>query len=421
MKSLVFRIAALLVAAIVFVVILSTVAAFFVLRPPISEDFSRVEARKLELLATLVERDRTAAISAGAVIRPQPNDGEADTEFSTVMSESLKRIGSSRSSSVVRGDESWTAIVSLQLADGNWLIAPLRGLGPPPGEWKRLLTWLALIIVGSAFIAVFAATKITRPLQLIENAMADVGADGMFAHIPETGNRELRATAQALNRLSTRLRAATESRMRLVAAAGHDLRTPMTRMRLRAEFIEDDAERGKWFADLEELDSIADSAIRLVREEVGASKPEKLRLDTAVGKIISEVSALDLKVKQGSLETITVYADPLALTRALRNLIINAATHGEAAMVTVERQAGKALVRIEDSGPGVPPDLLGQIFEPFFRIDIARRKAIPGAGLGLAIAKEIIERFNGGITVRNRVARGLEVVVALPEASDDAP
>lgn len=421
MKSLIFRIAALLVAAIVTVVILSTVAAFFVLRPPISDEFSKVEARKLELLATLVERDRTAAVAAGAVIRPQPSDGEVDTKFSTVMSESLTRIGSSRSFSVVRGNESWTVIVSLQLADGSWLIAPLRGFGPPPGEWKRLTTWLALIIVGSAFIAVFAATKITRPLQLIENAMADVGADGLLTHIPETGNRELRATAQALNRLSARLRTATESRMRLVAAAGHDLRTPMTRMRLRAEFIKDDSERGKWFADLEELDSIADSAIRLVREEVGARKPERLQLDAAVHKIINEVSALDLKVEQGHLETMAVCADPLALTRALRNLIINAATHGEAAVVTVERQTGKAVVRITDNGPGVPPDLLGQIFEPFFRIDIARRKAIPGAGLGLAIAKEIIERFHGGITVRNRTPRGLEVIVTLPEAADDTP
>ncbi|MCM2472843.1 HAMP domain-containing protein [Rhizobium sp. CG5] len=419
MKSLVFRIATLLVAAIVFVVILSTVAAFFALRPPISNDFSSVEARKLELLATLVEKDRSAAVSAGAIIRPQPSDREADTEFATIMSESLKRIGSPRASTVVHGDEPWTALVSLQLADGDWLHTPLRGLGPPPGEWKRLLTWLVLIIVGSAFIAVFAATKITRPLQLIENAMAGVGSDGLLSHIPETGNRELRATAQALNRLSTRLRAATESRMRLVAAAGHDLRTPLTRMRLRAEFIKDKAERAKWFADLEELDSIADSAIRLVREEVGASKPERVRLDAAIQRIVNEMSALKLTAEQGHLETMTIFADPLALTRALRNLIINAATHGEAAVVTVERQADRAVVRIKDSGPGVPTDLLGQIFEPFFRIDIARRKAIPGAGLGMAIAKEIIERFNGSITVRNRTPRGLEVIVTFPEATDE--
>lgn len=131
---------------------------------------------------------------------------------------------------------------------------------------------MTLIILGSTAISIFAASKIIRPLQLLEDAIGRIGADGVLPPIPETGSGEVRVTAQALNTLSSRLKTAMESRMRLVAAAGHDLRTPMTRMRLRAEFIADDEERQKWFDDLEELDAIADSAIRIVREEAEAGR-----------------------------------------------------------------------------------------------------------------------------------------------------
>jgi len=241
-----------------------------------------------------------------------------------------------------------------------------------------------------------------------------IGPDGILEHIPETGTGEVRTAARALNRLSAQLKQAMESRMRLVAAAGHDLRTPMTRMRLRAEFIEDDAERAKWLSDLEELDMIADSAIRLVREEVGVDGAEPIRLDRLLRQIASELRALDQKVELGELPPLTVHAGPIALKRALRNLIANAATHGGGARVALERQGDSIAIRIEDDGPGVPPELLARIFEPFFRVDQARRKSFPGAGLGLAIAREIVERYGGKIAIRNRKPHGLEQICSFP-------
>ena len=132
---------------------------------------------------------------------------------------------------------------------------------------RGLLRWLALITFGATAIAVFVANRMVKPLVLLESAVELVGPDGILPHLPERGPAEVRATAKALNSLSSRLRAAIESRMRLVAAAGHDLRTPITRLRLRAEFIEDEEERARWLNDLDELERIADSAILLVREE----------------------------------------------------------------------------------------------------------------------------------------------------------
>lgn len=207
--------------------------------------------------------------------------------------------------------------------------------------------------------------------------------------------------------------------MRLVAAAGHDLRTPMTRMRLRAEFIEDDEERGKWLSDIEELDQIADSAIRLVREEVSKDGADVLRLDRMVEEIADELHDFGHPVRCGELAPLSVRAGPLALRRALRNVMINAATHGGGAEITLSKDKGCAVVTVQDSGPGIPEAVIGQVFEPFFRVDLARRKTVPGAGLGLAIAREIVERYGGTLALRNTEPHGLIQQLVFPIASAD--
>ena len=227
--------------------------------------------------------------------------------------------------------------------------------------------------------------------------------------------------ARWVGRLMSQLPDGTSLPWHRVIAAGGRLSLPAgspagheQRMRLRAEFIADDDERAKWLADLEELDAIADSAIRLVREEVGADGAEPIRLDPLLRQIASELCALDQKVELGELPPLTVHAGPIALKRALRNLIANAATHGGGARVALGRQGDHAVIRIEDDGPGVPAELLAQIFEPFFRVDQARRKSFPGAGLGLAIAREIIERHGGSIAISNREPHGLLQICRLP-------
>jgi len=253
---------------------------------------------------------------------------------------------------------------------------------------------------------------------VLEDAVAAVGSDGLLPQVPETGSASMRATARALNRLSARLKGAMESRMRLVAAAGHDLRTPMTRMRLRAEFLPEE-EREAWLRDLDELDRIADDAIRLVREEVDPGAEEAVSLDRLIREIATELGDTGLKVATGPLTGGTVRAAPLALKRALRNLIVNAATHGGGAFVGTSAVAGSVIVTIEDEGPGIPEELLARVFEPFFRVDPARRKSVPGAGLGLAIAREIITRFGGTIAIANRQPHGLRQTVRLPAAASD--
>jgi signal transduction histidine kinase len=186
---------------------------------------------------------------------------------------------------------------------------------------------------------------------------------------------------------------------------------------IRAEFVEDHEERARWLTDLDELERIADSAILLVREESGKAPPELIQLDELVGSIGAELRDQKLDVTETTLDPVKVRASRLTLNRALRNLIINAATHGVRARVEVGGLNGAARIVIEDDGPGLPPDMLDQVFEPFFRADPARRQDMRGAGLGLTIAREIIQRAGGSISIANRDGGGLRQVVELPQAA----
>lgn len=420
MNSLRNRLVLLLIAAIVTVVGLATFAASRVLQPPLPEATIEPVARQLHFLVNLVQKDRQDAVALGVRLQDKPAEGAEIEPMTRFLNRALEQTGPARIVVATRAVGSPTVLASVQLGADDWLVAEIPDARPPPGRWWALAGWIFLIVLGSAAVSIFAASKIFKPLQLLEDAIGRIGADGVLPIIPETGSGEVRATAQALNTLSSRLKSAMESRMRLVAAAGHDLRTPMTRMRLRAEFIPDEAEREKWFSDLEELDAIADSAIRLVKEEVGGDKLETVRLGTLVHEIVDELLQLGYKVALPSRVSLPVVVGPLAVKRALRNLIINAATHGRGAKIDLAHEGEQAVVRIRDEGPGIPEELIDHVFEPFFRVDVARRKTMPGAGLGLAIAREIIERFGGTITIANsNKPRGLVQTIKLPLAQDE--
>ncbi|MBO9654786.1 MAG: HAMP domain-containing protein [Agrobacterium tumefaciens] len=420
MSSLRNRIAALLIVSIVAVIALATVVADRTLQPPPPDRAMEPLARSLAFAVTMAERDPSLRQPGYFQIQRKPPDGDLDPLLSDFLEKSLARVGEPRTAMVLRMRRNPAPVAAIALKTDGWLIAEIPHMGPPPDGWKSFGMWIGLIIVGSAAVSIFAARKITRPLDMLENAAASIGPDGSLPHLPETGSGEIRATARALNELARRLKAAMESRMRLVAAAGHDLRTPMTRLRLRAEFIENDEERAKWLADLEELDAIADSAILLVREEVSQDSIKTIDIGRLLGEIVSELSdlghadALDFTAPDAPM---TIKAAPHALKRALRNLVLNAVTHGKKAHIDLTGDDREIVVTIRDEGPGIPQELLGRVFEPFFRVDLARRKSIPGVGLGLAIAREIIERFGGTITIANHKKLGLVQTVIFTRAT----
>ena len=418
MNTLRARIAALLVAAIVGVVGLASLVASNLLRPPLPEATIEPVARQIRLLAGLVVHDRGAAERAGADIRPGPDTGAPDPDTTRFLTHALERTGEALPVAVTRSAEAPVALASVDLGETGWLVVELPDVRPPDSAWRILAVWVSLIVAGSTSVAIYAAWRLTRPLELLRRAVSHVGADGVLEPIPESGSAEVRATARALNDLSARLKGAMHSRMRLVAAAGHDLRTPMTRLRLRVEFLADDDERARWLKDLDELERIADSAIRLVREEAGGDTAEVIRLDLLLREVAEELAGIGHAVEYGALPETRVQAGPLALKRALSNLIANAAKHGGGAQIALRKDQGLAIVAITDNGPGIPEALIPRVFEPFFRVDPARRQSVPGAGLGLAIAQEIIERTGGRIVIANRAPQGLVQTVWLNLAEE---
>ncbi len=413
MNTLRVKIALLMVVAIVSVVGLLTAVLFYLLGPPKRLHSLIPVAQQVETLVHVIDQG-----PAAIPIVAEPAPGRIQDLLTQRLRDTLAERGLDLAVTVSRNGWGAPLVVSIPVGDQRWVLLPMTDVPVHGAPWRGLVRWLILITLGATAIAVFVANRMVRPLAMLESAVEQVGPDGALPTLPERGPAEVRATAKALNMLSVRLKRAMESRMRLVAAAGHDLRTPITRMRLRAEFVEDDEERARWLTDLDELERIADSAILLVREESGKAPPELIQLDELVSSIGAELRDQNLEVSETTTEPVKVRASRLTLNRALRNLIINAATHGVRARVVVGGSNGAARIVIDDDGPGLPPELLDQVFEPFFRADPARRQDIRGAGLGLTIAREIIQRAGGTITISNRAGGGLQQVVELPRAGD---
>jgi signal transduction histidine kinase len=412
MNSLRARIVVTLALSIICVVVLATATLFWMRaghEQREDRDYAELVAQQILLIAPLFGDGEKGG---GTHFAPSPS-GQLRPDLTDLMQSQLRRAGSDLEVVVTQPPEARHPIASVKLKSG-WLAIPILDRHHPREEVRYALAgWILLVAVGTVGVALWFAYRITRHLAVLERVAAMIDADGVLPRLPETGPAELKATARALNTMTARLKNAAESRMRLVAAAGHDLRTPMTRMRLRAEFL-DEEERSMWLHDLEELDHIADSAIQLVREETQRERSQLLRVDEVITEICRDLASMKASVTIMTMEAVTILSAPLALTRAIRNLVINAATHGGGAFVTVRLESSIALITIDDEGPGIPEQSISRVFEPFFRVDPARRKSGPGAGLGLAIAKEIVERHGGKLTLQNRSPKGLRQEIIFP-------
>jgi signal transduction histidine kinase len=409
-RSLRFRIAAILIAAIIVVVLVATSAVIFVLDQP--DPDRMVVPVASQIVAVSAFFDENIDPEASHVATEVGAIGPLRPDLTAALRARLSRSAIDVPATVYDKMEQDGQLALVEVAGRQLAIEFPNMSGPPAELWVALACWLGLIVLGVIVVSLLMAYRVTRPFSMLESAVNSVGSDGVIPHIPEVGSGEARETASALNRLSARLKSAVESRMRLVAAAGHDLRTPMTRMRIRAEFLPDE-DRDSWIKDIDELELIADSAIRLVREEVSWGDHNPVELHKLLVETVEELQAQHYLVALGRLDRATIDLPSLAMKRALRNLLINAATHGKGGTVSLAADPSGVVIEIVDKGPGIPEDLLARVFEPFFRAEPGRVQTIPGAGLGLAIAKEIIERSGGHLEVRNGLSGGLVQTVTL--------
>ena len=304
--------------------------------------------------------------------------------------------------------------LSIRLSgDGGpqWLNSVSQGgrAGGPPGLPQDVL----FLILGISLVSVLGVAMVflrllPRPLTALASAAQAAGQGDRSVRVPETGPRELRAASAAFNEMQERIGAFDAERMRTLAAVGHDLRTPITSLRIRAEML-DEAEAAPMIRTLDEMTVMADGLVAYARGAGEGEAMQQVELAEWLARLCAERGA---EFTGGGPMPITVR--PVALGRAIGNLVDNALRYAGAARVALARQGGDAVITVEDDGPGIPPDRMAKVLEPFVRGDDSRSLETGGAGLGLSIARSIVAAHGGALTLENRTGGGLRATVCLP-------
>jgi signal transduction histidine kinase len=286
-----------------------------------------------------------------------------------------------------------------------------RGAPLPRG----LFINIALLVIVMS-IALFAtARSITRPLSELARAADSVGRDLRQPKIAERGARELRHAARAFNTMQDRLQRYLDSRSRVLAAMSHDLKTPLTRLRLQVEMLDDSAAQVRIGKQLDEMESMVHGALALFRGLDDNEAFTALDVNEMLATLQSEFAEMNAKVSIEGGATRSILGKPQALRRCLTNLIANAVKFGSQAAVVVEDGAA-LVIRVRDDGPGIPETELERVFEPFYRLESSRNRDTGGTGLGLSIARDVVQAHGGSLALRNLPVHGLEAEVRLPRA-----
>jgi signal transduction histidine kinase len=306
--------------------------------------------------------------------------------------------------------------VTVTLPDRERILFRTPAPLPGPPLPRQIFVNLGILTVVLGLVLFVMTRTITRPLRDLANAADAVGRGANHPPLPEKGARELRGATRAFNTMQDRLHRYLESRTRVLAAMSHDLRTTLTRLRLRAESIESDELRTRMAADLDEMAHMVHGALGLFRGLNDEEPLEPVDIDALLETLQREFAELGASVTVEGHAQRPFPAKPRALKRCLTNLLENAVKYGTRARVQVT-DGEELAIRIRDEGPGIPAEALEQVFEPFFRIDPSRSRDTGGTGLGLSIARDIAQAHGGTVSLGNLPERGLEVVLTLPRAA----
>jgi signal transduction histidine kinase len=305
--------------------------------------------------------------------------------------------------------------LAVKLSDGTWLNTAYAKAVPNSIWNTQSLLSLGITAVILSLIGVFVAKQIASPMRRLAIAAEALGRGESVPPLPESGPDDIRQTAEAFNRMQSRLHRFVDDRTRMLAAIGHDLRTPLTSLRLRAEFVSDPDVQQKMVSTIDEIQTMTEAALAFAREEATAETTRAMNISALVESICDDLSDLGQDVTFLESAKIVYRCRPDALRRAFRNLIENAVRYGERARVSVRKRQGNIDIIVEDDGPGIPEAAFEEVFAPFFRLEQSRNRETGGVGLGLSIARAIVHHHGGVITLSNSSA-GLRVAVTLPTA-----
>ncbi len=305
------------------------------------------------------------------------------------------------------------ALISIPLKSREWLNITVssRPFAPPA---TPLLVQLLTMAIFSAISIVVVINRVTRPMKKLAVAASALGRGESGVKLQEEGPREIVETVRAFNEMQDRLRRFVQDRTKMLAALGHDLRTPITSLRLRAEFIEDEEIKAKIIETLDEMLQMAEATLSFAREESTHEETRVVDFGALVSTVCADLADTGRDVVCEDTDGLAVRCRPIGVKRALRNIVENAVIYGKRATVSVSHNTAEVTVQVDDDGPGIPAEDIEKVFKPFVRLENSRSRDTGGVGLGLAIARSIIRAHGGDITLHNRPEGGIRATLSIP-------
>jgi signal transduction histidine kinase len=426
LKGISGQIAALVVASIVAIHLIIT-ASFLIHRPdqfdPVIGHGNSQLAAAAQLLGTATEAERERLFADIARAFPQldiaslpPDTVPAAEEVDGPDLHGLRRhLGKTyRIFSLAHGPDGRK--VAIALPDGAMISGKL-----PPEQWERPFwrgpwtTTLLFAVICVSLLGLWAARALTAPLSSFAKAAESFSLNGAAAPLPERGPEEIRSVAKALNRMRERITALIDDRTKMLAAISHDLRTPITRMRLRSEFIEDDSQRSRMLHDLDQMRSMLESVLSFLRNDRKLEAMTLVDVASTLQLVTDQFADMGHKLVYDGPEHAMAMVRPDDLHRSVTNLTENAVRYGAEATIRLRLASDTMTIDVEDDGPGISDERKDVMLEPFVRGDNARNMDdVTGFGLGLSIARAIVLAHGGELSLHDRQPHGLIVRIELP-------
>lgn len=304
-------------------------------------------------------------------------------------------------------------MLAIQINDGSWITfdtaTRIWGLDP----FTQLLVISLFALFSGVVVAAFASRRLSRPMNLLAGAAERFGSDVQSPAIHPEGPHEIQVAMRAFNEMQGRIQRFVRDRTEMLAAISHDLRAPLTRMRLRGEYIDDADQQRRLFNDVDEMRAMVDAALAFFRGDGEEEPMTRFDLTALVHTVIDDCRDEGADVSYEGPERMIYEGRPKALKRAIVNLVGNAVRYGSKVCVSLDEFDGQVRLRITDRGPGIPEALHETVFRPFFRAEGSRNRHTGGVGLGLPTARNIVRGHGGDITLRN-LPQGLEASLWLP-------
>ncbi|MFQ0814010.1 osmolarity sensor protein EnvZ [Brucella anthropi] len=311
-------------------------------------------------------------------------------------------------------NQSASLTTSLQFGDGRWMNFTTRITPADPIITSETIPLFALVALSVVLVAIWATRRLTAPYRVLEHAVHRIGGDLKSPPLPEDGSREYKAAAKAVNTMQARLLDYVAEREQLAAALAHDLRTPLTRVRLRLALVEDEALATSLARDLNDIEAISRSVIDFATFELANEEKEKVDLWSLLLSIADNYPQATLDERNSDRRDAIACCQPVSIQRSITNLIDNAIAYGGKAELSLRHENDELVLRVKDDGPGIPENQIEEMFQPFNRADKSRNRESGGFGLGLTIARNVARANAGDIRLMNDPSGGLVAELLLP-------